>query len=450
MSGTSFGIRSSYSTTYIVLRRIVLTSIDRSLEHINVSVFQMPVQFSVESIDYLADKFNNCGSLSDESLSYLTRQVTSLISILLQDACKVLRKCRRNSLTAEDFAFALKLHQLEPMYGGYTISNDHRSSFQKLKRDNRNVYYIDDQIIPFNQLIQSQLKVPLDISLRVHWLAVNGKQPDVNENPTVDISVRSISKKRFVKSSHILSTEQQIYFKDLTETCISSNESKRKQALAILSSDHSLQAILSRLILFISEGIRVNLSPQAPADRSIFLNFLIQMSDSLLQNEELNLKAYLHYFFPAILSCLLARRTSRDHWALRDLAGKCSGKIIRKYATAANGLQQRTINVFYRILNSNEEEYTWSTRYGAFVGLCEMNSKVIIQLIFPLVKRLGERIRLISDVESLERLTEVIVKFLTMAYRSVDNKIESNEKKLYEQFGSYFAPLIQQQLILLL
>ena len=37
-----------------------------------------------------------------------------------------------------------------------------------------------------------------------------------------------------------------------------------------------------------------------------------------------------------------------------------------------------------------------------------------------------------------------------MAYRSVDNEIESNEKKLYEQFGSYFAPLIQQQLILLL
>ena len=52
------------------------------------------------------------------------------------------------------------------MYGGYTISNHHRSSFQKLKKDNRNVYYIDDQIIPLDQLIQSQLKVPLDISLR--------------------------------------------------------------------------------------------------------------------------------------------------------------------------------------------------------------------------------------------------------------------------------------------
>ena len=63
---------------------VVLTSIDQSFEHINVSMFQMPVQFSVESIDYLADKFNNCGSLSDESLSYLTRQATSLISILLQ------------------------------------------------------------------------------------------------------------------------------------------------------------------------------------------------------------------------------------------------------------------------------------------------------------------------------------------------------------------------------
>ena len=50
--------------------------------------------------------------------------------------------------------------------------------------------------------------------------------------------------------------------------------------------------------------------------------------------------------------------------------------FYRKYATAVNRLQQRTIDVFYRILSQNEGEYTWPTQYGAFIGLCEMNHKV--------------------------------------------------------------------------
>ncbi len=98
------------------------------LQHYLESFSSMSIQFSLESIEYLAEKLNNCQSLSHESLSYLTLQVSELISNLLQviiellfsyefnsiqDACKVLRKCRRKDLTADDFAFALKLHDLE-------------------------------------------------------------------------------------------------------------------------------------------------------------------------------------------------------------------------------------------------------------------------------------------------------------------------------------------------
>ena len=48
----------------------------------------------------------------------------------------------------------------------------------------------------------------------------------------------------------------------------------------------------------------------------------------------------------------------------------------RKYATAANGLQQRVINLFYRILTDPSTTYPWSTHYGALIGLCQMNDKV--------------------------------------------------------------------------
>jgi hypothetical protein len=44
----------------------------------------MSIQFSVESIEYLAEKLSNCPSLSNESLDYLTVQTSGFVSNLLQ------------------------------------------------------------------------------------------------------------------------------------------------------------------------------------------------------------------------------------------------------------------------------------------------------------------------------------------------------------------------------
>lgn len=95
--------------------------------------------------------------------------------------------------------------------------------------------------------------------------------------------------------------------------------------------------------------------------------------------------------------------------------------------------------------------------------------QVIIEIVFPLIKRLGERIHQCRDEETVQKFTEIVLvgnihlisidtqnkkmkyfklqKFILLAYRS--NEYES-EKKFYEDFGSYFALLVQQQLILLL
>jgi hypothetical protein len=69
------------------------------------------------------------------------------------------------------------------------------------------------------------------------------------------------------------------------------------------------------------------------------------MIEALLKNEILFIEPYvsisyktfsfqskffkLHDLLPAILSCLLENRISREHWLLRDLAAKCCGQIIR-------------------------------------------------------------------------------------------------------------------------
>jgi len=83
--------------------------------------------------------------------------------------------------------------------------------------------------------------------------------------------------------------------------------------------------IFSRLVIFISEGIRVNIA----IHRSIILKYLLQMIEALLQNELLFFEPYLHVVFPSILSCLLNQQTSADHWSLRDQAAKSSSQILR-------------------------------------------------------------------------------------------------------------------------
>lgn len=45
---------------------------------------EMTIQFSLESVEYLAEKVNQCYSLPDEALGYLVTRISELISDLLQ------------------------------------------------------------------------------------------------------------------------------------------------------------------------------------------------------------------------------------------------------------------------------------------------------------------------------------------------------------------------------
>jgi len=52
------------------------------------------------------------------------------------------------------------------MYGGYTTSNLRHSLFRKIKKENRILYHIDDNVVPLGDLMTSQPKIPFDISIR--------------------------------------------------------------------------------------------------------------------------------------------------------------------------------------------------------------------------------------------------------------------------------------------
>lgn len=120
------------------------------------------------------------------------------------------------------------------------------------------------------------------MTIHPHWLAIEGIQPSVPENP--QLITREMQKRETIEGvlgkpkeaqnkqqqlskrseslvklksliSHDLSIEQQIYFKEVTEACVGSDEQKRTEALNSLSTDPGLHQLLPRIILFISEGV---------------------------------------------------------------------------------------------------------------------------------------------------------------------------------------------------
>ena len=119
---------------------------------------------------------------------------------------------------------------------------------------------------------------------------------------------------------HELSVEQQLYYKEITEACVGSDEARRSEALnrfarspldlypsilylnlrigveiscpivPSLSTDPGLHQLLPRLAMFISEGVKVNVVQSNLA----LLIYLMRMIRSLLDNQTLYIEKYLH------------------------------------------------------------------------------------------------------------------------------------------------------------
>ncbi|CAF4278369.1 unnamed protein product [Rotaria sp. Silwood2] len=166
------------------------------------------LQFPSASIQFIADS-NQCQHLTDECIKYLTLEATGVVRFLLQDALKFTRKCRRTKMITDDFESAMKMRYFEPIVG-FRLSNGNLpfKTTTATGSSHREVQCIDDHELQLDQVITAPLpKVPLDISLRTHWLAIEGKQPTINENPEIiskaDLTadsldpMKSLTKKRY-------------------------------------------------------------------------------------------------------------------------------------------------------------------------------------------------------------------------------------------------------------
>ncbi|KAK2719318.1 transcription initiation factor TFIID subunit 6-like [Artemia franciscana] len=426
---------------------------------------------SPESIKIMAESIGISG-LQEDCARELAEDVTFKLKWIIQDSIKFLKHGKRRELSIQDIDNSLKTKNIEPIYGFEAAEH---IPFRFASGGGRELYFTEEKEIDLTEIISGPLpKLPINPNLRAHWLAIDGIQPAIPENPpplnkdtqrleAIDPAskIKQPGKDKVPQrkelteivnvkqlTAHELSVEQQLYYKEITEACVGSDETKRQEAFQSLQTDPGLHQMLPRLCTFIAEGVRINvvLNNLAP------LIYLMRMVKALLANQSLYLEKYLHELVPAILTCILCKqlcpRPEVDHhFALRDFSAKVAGQVSRTYHTSTNQMQTRITRVFARVLTVDKTPLT--TLYGAIVGLCEMGPEVIKAMLLPSLKMVGDRIEAIDshpavlqmhDKGTITKIKEALTKHCGAVLRTIRSPPDNSEE-FRNDFG-YFGPVL--------
>jgi len=322
---------------------------------------------------------------------------------------KYMLHARRQKLSIDDVNMALQARNLEPLHG-----YDPTDPLNYRLVPNTQLFYTPSEEIDLESFLQEPLpKAPAPMSITGHWLAVEGVQPAIPENPArpdknflgepvttgstsasgnavglnvaaggIKASTDDVELKGPVK--HVLSRELQLLYDTLIHDLFGQDTDTNKIGAALISveQDAGLQSLLPYFLQYIADAVPRNLR-NLPR-----LLVLMRLIRALLVNPRLFLEPYLHQILPPVLTCLLGKRLCEDperepHWSLRLDAADIIGYICKTWGPAYQTIVPRVTRTLAKTLSDPAKPLT--SHYGAIVGLHALGPMTIQAVLVPIL-----------------------------------------------------------------
>ncbi|KAK9446614.1 uncharacterized protein V1518DRAFT_141568 [Limtongia smithiae] len=391
-------------------------------------------------------------NLQDEVSKTLAMDVEYRINEVLEEACKFMKHSKRTTLTTNDISMALRVLNVEPLYG-YDSSRPVKFR-EAVLGPGQTLYYIDDDEVDFEKIINMQLpKVPREVSFTAHWLAVDGVQPAIPQNPAqagsapaaalqhqgvatgADVEVKAPVR-------HALSKELQLYFERVVDelTDESSPPVIKNAVLHSIGNDPGLHQLVPYFIQFVAEKIRTHLKDPAT------LYLMLQVIHNLLSNPTIFIEPYIHSIMPPILTLLVGKRIGQTqsatdmHYKVRDFAASLLQQVCTKYADTYHTLKPRVTRTLLKAFMDPSKSSTIGTQYGALSGLRAIGPEVIRVLVLGNLKDWAAVVisrNAAISTEDRQRLGGVLLECLRLLVDPELAKLESLDeagKLKFEQF----------------
>lgn len=406
----------------------------------------------------MADKLG----IDAEAVSVLvSSQVDFHLRRVVQDASKFMRHSKRLKLTSRDVDNALRLRGFSTLHG-YGSADPLKFSYHR-QSQGQTLFFMKEREIDLVELAAKRdglPPVPLKPSYAVHWLAIEGTQPAIRENPfaladpvasssapaAVAAGASALGKKReleggavdgaFVQQKryktikHQLSKELQIYLNKVVTTVRESavNPGAAENVYTNLAVDPGLQPMLRYLTKFISDEVNRDL-------RNLGLLFAVmRLARCLLVNPNLNTELYLHQLMPPILTCLVSKRLCEspfdDHWSLRDLAASLVKLVCLQYSEQYADLQPRITMTLCAALKEKKKPLT--TQYGTIIGLSTLGAMTVHSYLLPRMEQLLRRFTKAANSANIAKRQEA-VKCLGALHRAFGVYLTTTSVDLIDQ-----------------
>lgn len=297
----------------------------------------------------------------------------------------------RHRLHAEDINLALQWRGTEKLYATGTVVPAHDPSEDPSSRHTNLVEYLKSEM---------NLRPPSEVGLTAHWLAVDGIQPEIPQNP-------SKASPHMLHSMHdllpfantedgvsirqllplLLSEELQLYFTRVTLAiqrggATPITRQQQDSALASVDRDPGLQ----ELVPFFTKYAVQEIYKYVKIGNPEHCRTLVRLVHAMLRNPRLHLELHLQLLFPALVTCIVARRLSSlptdNHWALRREAAHTVFRACTlfgdKYATLAP-------RVLHKLCDATGANRPFTTKYGGIVAISYFGAKAIDAFLLPLV-----------------------------------------------------------------